>query len=230
MIARKARSQRSSRGPGIAARAGTLTILAAVSALFGCGSASHDRHTGSTATTRPPAGASYSALLSSSPSGIAVVSLAHAQSVVHTPARPIWVRVQTENAHAVLPSIETAREVRHVGVLRAWISRSDAAGVCLLAFDPATSPTPTTDHTVTASCGVARELDKGLALALQSGREQRWLVLGVVPDGVPQVEVVLADGSARATRVTHNSYSVEVDGRVKEVSFERNGVRQQVNI
>jgi hypothetical protein len=212
-----------------------LAILAiACLLLAGCGTAG--RRTAAAQDPAPQPAVTYAAypvLDGSRRSGIAVVSLAQARSVLHSRARPIWVAVKAENPHAVLPDIDTAREVLHEGARRIWLSKSDRGGLCLLFFDPAFSPTPKTDHTVTASCGVAAELTRGLALTLQTGRGlggERWLVVGLAPSGVSNVSIVLGDGSVRTARVDHNSYSTTVEGRATEVSFVRDGVRQNTTI
>ena len=185
-------------------------------------------------TTRPIQLAEmYPALTVSRRSGIAVVSLAQARSVVATKARPVWVAVKPRYPDAALPAIRSAREVRHEGPQRVWLSQSNRGGLCLLDFDPRLSPHPATDHTVTATCGGEDELAKGLALTQQVGPRRYsdvWAIVGVVPSGVRNVSIKLDDGSVHHARVVDNSYSTVADRRITEVSFVRHGVRQHIDI
>lgn len=175
----------------------------------------------------------YPALTVSRPSGIAVVSLAQARSVVATRAHPVWVAIKPRYPDAALPAIRSAREVRHEGPQRVWLSKSSRGGLCLLDFDPQLSPHPATDHTVTATCGGLYELAKGLALTQRVGPgrySDAWSIVGVVPSGVRDVSIKLGDGSVHDARVVDNSYSTVADRRIIEVSFVRHGVRQHIDI
>jgi len=218
-------------------KAKALIVLGAVSplVLFGCGTTTHG--TGARAPSQSPAQpltyAAYPALNLARPPGIAVVSLAQAHSVVADKARPIWVEVTPEDPNATLPEIRSAREVRHEGPRRVWLSKSDRGGLCLLIFDPAESPDPATDHSVTATCGEASELAKGISLVQRLGGSangEKTFVVGVVPNGVATVSIKLAGGEVHAASVADDTYSVMLDRRVAEVSFVRHGVRTHQSI
>ena len=198
-------------------------------AAAGCGRSTHAPRADVKPVGSTVGYADYPVLLAGTASHIDVVSLAGARRMLKTKARPIWVAVKPEAAGATLPEIETAREIMHKGALRAWAAESDRGGLCLLLFDPALSPQPATAHSVTASCGVAGELHRGVALVQHYGslRTGTSLLLGLAPRGVSQVSLGFGDGSTRALRVTDNAYSVTVKRRIASVSFVRDGVRQQ---
>jgi hypothetical protein len=197
--------------------------------MAGCGGSSHTRSAGAKLPDPATSYADYPVLLAGEPSHIDVVSLANAHRMIKSRARPIWVAVSPKAAGATLPEIETAREIVHKGLLRAWAAKSDRGGLCVLLFDPALSPRPATAHSVTASCGVAGELGRGIALVqhLGSVRTGTSLLLGLVPRGVTQISLDFGDGSTSVLPVTDNSYSVTVKRRIASVSFVRDGVRQQ---
>jgi hypothetical protein len=224
----------------------TISVVAAMivtASLASCGSSSErfsvqslhrsiapdavmDRHPGALARM-------YPALEQIGPSGISVVTLARARLVTSSPARPIWVSVTPENPNATLPEIASARILKREGQRRIWLSRSNHGGLCLLVFDPARSPHPATDHTITASCSNASEVEHGVALAQRLGvrlPQEVWSIVGAVPSGVTKVSLALLDGSVRYVPVSDNSYATVVDEQIKEVSFVRNGVRQHINI
>jgi hypothetical protein len=205
--------------------AGAVCLLLTV----GCGSSTHTPSAGARQPGPPASYADYPVLLTGEASHIDVVSLTNARRMIKSSARPIWVAVKPESAAATLPEIETAREIVHRGSLRAWAAKSDRGGLCLLLFDPALSPQPATAHSVTASCGVAGELGRGIALVQHFGsvRTGTSFLFGLAPRGVSQVSLGFGDGGARVLSVTDNSYSVTVKRRIASVSFVRDGVRQR---
>jgi hypothetical protein len=82
---------------------------------------------------------------------------------------------------------------------------------------------------VTASCGVAGELQRGIALVQHFGalRTGASFLVGLAPSGVSQVSLSLGDGGTRLLPVADNSYSITTHRRIAGVSFMRDGVRQQ---
>lgn len=195
----------------------------------GCGSSGHSRALHAARASSMTSYADYPVLQTGDASHIDVVSLAGARRVLNSKARPIWVAVKPQSAAATLPEIDTAREIKHEGSLRAWAAKSDRGGLCLLIFDPALSVHPATAHSVTASCGVASELQRGIALVQHFGalRTGAWLLIGLAPNGVSQVSLSLGNGSTRLLPVADNSYSFSARQRIAGVSFTREGVRQQ---
>lgn len=208
--------------------AGVVCLLPAA----GCGKSksAHAHASGHGAGAGPAVSyADYPVLLAGETSHIDVVSLAGARRLLNSRARPIWVAVKPETAGATLPEIATAREIVHRGPLRAWAARSDRGGLCLLLFDPVLSPQPATAHSITASCGVAAELRRGIALIQHFGtlRTGASFLLGLAPAGVSRVSLDFGDGSTRVLPVAHNTYSITAHRRIASVSFVRDGVRQQ---
>ena len=207
--------------------AGAIGVVTAVCTMSasGCGAnASHaSRQDLSTSY------ADYPVLSAGGASRIDVVSLAHARQVVNSKARPIWVAVKPEVAGATLPEVDSAREIRHEGALRVWVAKSDRGGLCLLLFDPLLSTHPATAHSVTASCGVAGELQRGISLVQHFGSlgTGASFLVGLVPTGVSHVSLSFGDGSSRLLPVADNAYSITVHQRIAGVSFVRGGVRQQ---
>jgi hypothetical protein len=208
-----------------AGTAGAVCLLLA----GGCGKSARTPSAAAKQPAPPVSYADYPVLRAGEASHIDVVSLAAAHRLLGSRARPIWVAVKPEAAGATLPRIETTREILHEGRLRAWAAKSDRGGLCLLLFDPALSAQPATAHSITASCGVAAELARGVALVQHFGslRTGASLLLGLAPSDVSHVSLSFGDGSTRALPVTHNAYSVTVNRRIASVSFVRDGVRQQ---
>lgn len=203
------------------AAAGAAAVLS-----FGCG-ASTQTPPAATATRSTEAG--YSLLATPSTSRIDVVTLAQAKRAASSPARPIWVAVDPKVAEATLPEIRTAHQIRRDGPIRAWASRSNRGGLCVLLYDPRLSAHPATAHSVTASCGTAAELPRGIALVQHLGTmlEGRAFLVGLAPDGVPTVSVTFDDGRSQALPVVHNAYSLFAHRRIAGVSFVSGGVRHQ---
>jgi len=166
--------------------------------------------------------ADYSALTRPGPSGIAVVSLKQARAVATTTTAPIWVAVAPQSPQAIVPEIASAREVRHEQTTRIWIAESSRGGVCVLVFHPEAARGSAHYHSIGAACGSADELKKGAVLMEHSARSAGgWAAFGVVPSAVTQVTVWLADGRRRTGRVTNNSYSISVPGRIARITFAR---------
>jgi hypothetical protein len=177
--------------PECDARAKTMIVLVIIGALV---------LTGCARTARVPVNthnnsssyAAYPALALAQPSGITVVSLAQARLVADSKAHPIWVDVTPENANAVLPEIRSARELRHERSRHIWISKSSRGGICLLVYDPALSPNPATDHSITATCGDSSELSQGMTLLQRpdlAAGAKRLFIFGVVPRGATGVRL-----------------------------------------
>lgn len=211
--------------PWVAGVTGGVCALLAIA----CGASTHPRSSYAKASSTTSY-ADYPVLQAGDVSRIDVVSLAHAHRVVNSKARPIWVAVDPQNAAATLPEIGTAHEVRHEGLLRIWAAKSDRGGLCLLIFDPALSDHPATAHSVTASCGVASELQRGIALVQHIGalRTGTSFLIGLAPSRVSRVLLSFGDGSFRLLPVSNNSYSITTHHRMASVSFVHEGVRQQV--
>ncbi len=205
--------------------AGGVSVLLAIA----CGTSTHARASHTTRATSSTGYSDYPVLKANGTSDIDVVSPARARLVADSKARPIWVAVNPDSANATLPEVGTAREIMHEGSLRTWAAKSDRGGLCLLIFDPALAADPATAHSVTASCGVASELGRGIALVQHFGvlRTGTSVLVGLAPSGVSLVLLSFGDGSARLLPVADNSYSITTHQHILGVSFVRDGVRQQ---
>jgi len=212
--------------------AGVLVAVALPGVLLGCGSGAKTDQTRAPRALgeAPVTYAAYPALRDGKPGRIAVVSLSRAPALTTSRARPIWVSARPQNQHAVLPEIATAREVRREGAMRAWISKNDEGGVCLLVYDPAESSRPATDHTIIATCGDRSELASCLDLVQRAGPGAPESIVGLVPAGVTAVQMTLGNGRVIAASVAANSFSVTTMGRVTRMHLIGRGNGQYLTI
>lgn len=202
---------------------GVAAVVAVASR--GTGPGSRQRSISAAPGARSAAASVYPVLDSDRPNGIEVVPPARAQEVRRTKAKPVWVAVAPSGPLEQLPVISTARLIEREGAARRWVAESTGGGVCILDFDPATSPQPATDHAVVAYCNRSSELARGVIVTTRRGATSH--LLGVVPAGVRGVSVAQTAGTAISAPVHNNTYSVTTATPPTEVAFTWDGVRQR---
>jgi hypothetical protein len=166
---------------------------------------------GGGASASPTAGStSYSALLSTAPSGLPLVTSHHFRQP-GDPEGPSWPAEAPEGAAERGPVSSSIRRVElSVPRLSAWIARSGAGGICVLLYDGA----PVNGvSAVDASCSLPERLDRGASVEVfdTPGMPGKVIAAGVVPDGVTAVTWTMADGSSYTAPVRDNAWARVTD-------------------
>jgi hypothetical protein len=84
--------------------------------------------------------------------------------------------------------------------------------VCIASNSPS-------DGTGGFGCASNEDVERGLLAPSEVDAEGNGVLTGIVPDGVPSVEIVNLDGSTRTAEVDHNTYRAAIDANLKEVRF-----------
>lgn len=92
-----------------------------------------------------------------------------------------------------------------------WIMPADGY-VCLASSAPA-------DGSVGFGCASNEDMAKGRLAPSDVDENGNGVLTGIVPDGVPSVEIVDLDGSTRTAEVDNNTYRAQITGNIKEVRF-----------
>jgi hypothetical protein len=214
---------------------------APVAACIACGASTLLQACGNSATATwggishraapPLTYADYPALSSRRPSGIRVTTLAQARAAGTAAKGPIWVKVKPLSARAVLPDISTAREVRHEGMARIWLSKSiPGPGICLLAFRPELATDAAKAHTVYATCGGPEVFDRGTGPVQVIVTATQTVAVGAVPAGVSRVSAQIGGGASKTYPVRDNTYAITVAGPLRGIAFRRHGIQNQVEL
>jgi hypothetical protein len=209
------------------ATAGGARLLAPVALTIligGCGAGKGStRQPGASRAATPVTYRDYRVLARRGPSGITVLSQAQARAAATTRTHPIWIAVSPEHPAPIAPIVDSAREVRHEGTARVWLSKATDGGICMLTFNPELSPEPNHAHALAALCVIKNALCRGVS-ARERLADGAWTAVGVVPNSVPYVTLHLANGQTQTTSVANNAYRTTVPTREVSVSFERQGV------
>ncbi len=109
-----------------------------------------------------------------------------------------------------------AKSIRRLPVslpgISAWIAKSAAGGICVLASRK--EPTGNGAYGLGMSCAPSAMLASGTMLELQSDSNGD-AVVGVVPDDVSAVRVVLAGGASTTIPVAGNAWALEAEAHVE---------------
>jgi len=168
--------------------------------------------------------ADYSALDSTAPSGIAIVS---SRKEAEAATGPVW--MGRNSAGAVEPEIAAARPVA-VGVpgLRAWAARSTAGGICILAYASA-PPGESRPGGLGVSCDSNGGWAHGATMEMTVGGSKPYLV-GLAPNDVSSVTLRLDNGGSTTLPVSHNVYATPISDAASSVVFTTAGAQQTVNL
>jgi hypothetical protein len=109
-------------------------------------------------------------------------------------------------------AIAEARSAAAPAGARAWVAPSEK-GLCLLIL-------PKGAVGVGGACSTYAEAVDGTMVVTSSAERDSVEVYGVVPDGVPSVELVLDDGSTRTIRVERNTYGASADQPTAAIEFD----------
>lgn len=88
--------------------------------------------------------------------------------------------------------------------------------VCLASSSPR-------DGSVGFGCASNEDVGRGRLAPSDVDQHGTGVLTGIVPDGVPSVELVDRDGSTRSAPVTRNTYRAPIDADLKEARFRDGG-------
>ena len=84
--------------------------------------------------------------------------------------------------------------------------------VCIASSSPG-------DGSAGFGCASNDDVERGRLAPSDVDENGNGVLTGIVPDGVPSVELVDLDGSTRTAEVEHNTYRATIDANLKEVRF-----------
>lgn len=162
---------------------------------------------GTAATASPPAaGPTYSALASTEPSGLPIVTSHHLRAA-GDPIGPTFPAEAPEPADQNWPVVSSIRRLHlETPGLSAWIARSAAGGVCVLLYD---GVSVNGVSAVDLGCSSPAQLEDGASVEVSEipGEPGEVIAAGVVPDGVTAVSQSMADGSTSTTAVVGDAWA-----------------------
>ncbi len=157
---------------------------------------------GATAGAAPEPAPAYAALGGTEPTGLTLVTPQSAPV-----AGPSWPASPPAVTGGSWPTTSSIRRLKlSVPGVSAWIARSEAGGVCVLAYDG--RPVEGVGS-VGATCSTPARFGAGASLEITEipGEPGRVVEAGVEPDGVTGVRTTLADGSVTTTPVEANAWA-----------------------
>jgi hypothetical protein len=161
---------------------------------------------GGGAAASPAATPTYTALNSTEPSGLPLVTSHHPRQP-GDPEGPTWPAEAPEGAAERWPMAESIRRLElSVPGLSAWIARSGSGGVCVLLYDG--QPVEGVSG-VAMGCGTSERLARGASVEVFDipGMPGKVIAAGVVPDGVAAVRWTMEDGSTYTAQVRDNAWA-----------------------
>jgi hypothetical protein len=155
----------------------------------------------------------YPALDSTAPTGLTLVS-APPSSQGDASSGPTWPLEPPGGAHSGWPIATSIRRVAvDTSAISVWIAKSIGGGVCVLL---SRSLPNNGVYGVGYSCSTGEDdLARGATVEASSfpGASGKVYVAGVVPTGVSEVKVELADGATATVPVSDNAWALEAEAQ-----------------
>jgi hypothetical protein len=188
---------------------GVLALMAIVSfaLLNGSGGAAN------ASAPPPPSYAAYSALNSTDPTGLPLVTPNSPNAAALGAKEPAFPVGSPAGPGGNGPIAESIRRLPiNIPTSSAWIAKSGDGGVCVLA---SRHQAVKGAYPIAVSCGPASLLESGATVELHAAGNGIVTIAGVVPDKVTSVQVTLTNGATKTVAVADDAWALEAEADIQ---------------